>query len=94
MTADSNQAIAGYKLVNIRGEPIGGLGEPSPRVIEHLELLLEKAKTGEIVGIAYAVNNADRSVGWNWCGSLRNVTIIGALAGAQYEMTRRLVDED
>jgi hypothetical protein len=47
--------------------------------VEHLERLLEKARNGEIVGVAEAVQYADGSTGHGVGGFIHNQRIVGAL---------------
>ena len=63
----------------------------NPEVIERLEELLDKAKSGEIVGIAYAITDGDDYTGYSWVGrSIRGT--LGALDLLHFEMCRADVE--
>ena len=52
--------------------------DPDPAVVKRLEQLLSEAKSGEIQGIAYAVDMSQRLVACGWVGmGKNNVAMIG-----------------
>lgn len=55
-------------------------------VIEALENLLERARTGEVQGLAYATALADGSVATGYTKSNAHSAIIGGLARVQHRM--------
>lgn len=55
-------------------------------VIEHLEYLLDKAKTGEILGIAYAANTSDNMVITGSTKSVEQLKIVGGLERIKHRM--------
>lgn len=62
------------KVVSLHGGPVGPAGpttssEPDETVIEILEELLERAKTGEVSALAYAYLLPDNAVGNGWAGA-------------------------
>jgi hypothetical protein len=67
------------KVVSLRtGAEILQPGEPHPAVVDILEDLLERARSGEIVAISAAVMNADKSAGRYHAGQI-SYTLLGAL---------------
>ena len=66
------------ELYNIDGSYRGEAGQPDPDVIEHLEKLMERAQAGEIVGIAYAFEWIDGSIGSARAGE-QSARLVGAL---------------
>lgn len=49
------------KVVSLRGEGIPASGEPDPAVVKAAELILERARAGEIDGLAYVERHIDMS---------------------------------
>lgn len=60
------------------GEPILEDGK-NPECVEYLEQMLEKARSGEIVGVAIAMQYADGASSSGRAGFLFNQRVIGAL---------------
>lgn len=77
------------KIVPLRAglEPASLAGEPNLDVVERLSDLLEKAKAGEIIGIAYAtLHPGDFSI-YSYKGRTTR-GLLGALTLLQYDMCR------
>lgn len=63
----------------------------NPEVVARLEELLDRAKSGEIVGIAYAITDGDDYTSYSWVGrSIRGT--LGALDLLHFEMCRADVE--
>lgn len=77
------------KVVSIREgvsiAPSGG--EPNPTVVEHLSGLLEKARSGEITGIAYATLHPGDVSFYSTSGRTTR-GLLGALTLLQYDMCK------
>jgi hypothetical protein len=54
------------KVVSICGEPVIPPGEPNPRIIEELERLLARAKSGDVIGIAFVEIEKTFTYRTNW----------------------------
>lgn len=65
------------KLVPKTSEATG----PDAEVIERIEELLERARRGDIVGIAYAVIEQNNGMGTGWCGGHGTRDRIGMAVG-------------
>lgn len=76
------------KVVSLSGEPVY-TGKPSAAVIELLEEWLEKARSGEIVGVALAAQYRDEAKGQGWAGSVSS-GIIGECFALAYRITKHL----
>ena len=59
-----------------------GERKPCASVIKACEELLEMAKTGEVVGVIYAITYYDKAAGYAFSGVLCNSTV-GALESAK-----------
>mgnify|MGYP003543510676 CR=1 FL=1 len=53
--------------------------QSDPRVVAHLEELLEKARSGEIIGICGAIQYYDNLAGWYTVGATNSFSVVGAL---------------
>lgn len=63
-----------------------GYPEPSPFCIEALEGLLEKARSGHIVGIAYSAVCYDGQTEWSIAGHVGGHAMLGAHECARAEL--------
>jgi len=62
------------KVISLHGGPVGPAGPsvpggPDEEIIQVLEELLERAKTGEVSAIAYAYVLPDHALGTGWAGA-------------------------
>jgi hypothetical protein len=64
-------------------------------VIEVVESLLERAKSGEIIGIAYSITREDRSVndGWARSDDASHFSLIVGLDLLKHRMVSEVIDE-
>jgi hypothetical protein len=62
-------------------------GDPNPDVIECLQSLLDRAKAGEIIGLAYVSQHPGDFTMYGRNGRITRGTI-GAIAMLQYDMCR------
>ncbi len=68
--------------------------EPLPELVATIETLLERAKSGDLRGIAFATNMADGMVGSSFeVGDSDAVRLMGALTWLSYRMAEEF-DED
>jgi hypothetical protein len=79
-------------IVGLRGQPVTYLSKPEPDVVEQLEILLEKAKSGEIVGMAAAVLYKDDVANRCFHGII-NYSMVGRLAELQGLLLKQLSGE-
>lgn len=56
-------------------------GEPNPEIIEDLEGLLERARSGELRALAYTTLGAQNTIGTGWAGSDGSRYPLGAAIG-------------
>lgn len=85
------------KVVSLHGDPIPdpGLGDlPNIEVIERIQLLLERAKRGEITGIAYATAGANALYTTGFLWKKRDATTIGCGVGILQLRVMQDLDED
>ena len=78
-------------VVSIKGEPIPEPGKPVPELVEHLEKLLERARSGEVTGVAYAVLYRDDLTSFCPVGRIRR-SLLGALTMLQYALCKEDYD--
>lgn len=60
--------------------------EPNPKVIAELEGILEKARSGEITGIAAVSMHADQCVSYVIVGRAGSFSMVGALEQAKADL--------
>lgn len=73
---------------------VTGQREVDADTVEVLEDLLERAKSGEIVGVVAVNVNFDGTVGRWYAGDVNNHSTVGALAYLQHMlMADRLIDD-
>lgn len=56
----------GAEIKSIHGGHV--TGQPDEDVVNILEALLERAKSGDLIGIAYATTNTNGDQATGWCG--------------------------
>lgn len=74
-------------VVSMKGDPILQPGEPVPSVVEWCEQLVERARAGEIKGIACCVVFADDATG----AAIRG-QISYALVGRMHAVSQEVID--
>lgn len=75
-------------VVSLRGEPIWS-GTPNTDLVEHLEQLLEQARSGEIGGVILVREWRDRAVTWSRSGTMSVQNAVGAIEAAKFELLTR-----
>lgn len=75
------------------GDPIP-VRTVEPRVVEHLEELLEKARSGEVIGICGAAQYFDGLASWHIVGLTNSFSVIGALQVMQTGLTLQHHEEN
>lgn len=70
------------------------VGQPMPEVVAMLERLLERAKTGGVVGVAYACAYADGTFGNGWDKGTHDVSFVlgNAISVLSYRYFQSQVD--
>lgn len=76
------------EVVSIHGAPVHA-GDPVEPCVSALEDMLERARAGEVIGVAMAVMHSDRSSSFTFGGYLDSYGVIGAL-----EMVRAKIVAD
>ena len=67
--------------------PTGETGEPNESLISFLEDLLERARSGNSVGVIATELHNDRSASWHVVGQVGGFTMLGAATVALDELT-------
>lgn len=80
MRRSIHPAMSGTKLVEIAPEP------PGEGVVEYLEVLLERARAGEISAIAAATVYRDGSTGSGYSVLPNTSTMLGAIERLKYKI--------
>lgn len=75
------------EVVGIRGDPVVAAAERRQQVIDQLEELLERAKSGDIQGVQIVTLHSDGTVGY-WPGGLIQYNLIGRMFAAAADMAR------
>ncbi len=70
------------KVVSMNGSPITAPGEVSKETVERLEDLLERAKSGEVIGFVGVSMDRDETVAYHGAGRIASYQVMGALSGA------------
>lgn len=68
-------------------------GEVIESVVTELEELLDHARAGRIVGLAYAAQHQEKMTTYNHCG-YRSRAVLGTLVLLQHDMARLDVEDD
>ena len=95
--AQPPDVLAGVDLLHagtpLRGNALNvGLREPSADVIDELEWLLEAARSGEVVGIAYAASHHDVTTSNRYVGKM-TLGLVGGLTAVTARVTRGINEE-
>lgn len=61
------------------GDPVIATAEPRESVIKELEDLLERARSGEVQGVAYAALHSDGLASWGIFGAQGPYSMVGAV---------------
>ena len=80
-------------VVGLFGQPLAD-GEPVQSCVECLEELLEQAKRGEIVGIAYGAMNSNGQGQTGIGGVIGGYSMLGALKLVEVELTDLMLSMD
>jgi hypothetical protein len=80
--------VVADKVVSLWGDPIYQ-GSPDPDVVRELERWLERARTGEVVGIAVAVHFSDGATGSSW-GGVISMGVVGQCFGLAQRIIRKM----
>jgi hypothetical protein len=81
-------------IVALTGRPVGApTGEPDRFLVEVLEDLLERAKSGQIVGMAAVFLEHDGQSAYDIVGRVGGFTMAGALAAAVHTVNAYNVAE-
>lgn len=75
------------KVISIDGSPVIQASVDAGTV-KYLERLLEMARSGEVVGIAFAATHADRATTVGNVGFYEARTCVGALEELKYDILR------
>lgn len=81
------------KIVGLHGQTVADTRKPDPEVIKAAERLLERAKSGEIVGVAGAYLFRDDAIG-RFSAGMFNYGLAGALSNVINGIHHRMDDED
>lgn len=74
-------------IVSLNGAPVEGqTTEPSEYVIETLEDMLERAKSGKLIGVAIVGMENDGATPYMLVGKVGGFGMVGALQGLQFEL--------
>lgn len=80
------------KVVSMNGLPVTAPGEVSKETVEHLEDLLERAKSGEVIGFVGVAMDRDETVAYHGAGRIASYQIMGALSGAAMKVNDLMED--
>lgn len=69
------------------------VGEPNEYCVAVCEDLLERARSGDIVGIAYAVQHSDGGVADRMSGFLQHQPIVGRLFLMAHSLSQMTLDD-
>jgi hypothetical protein len=85
------------KVVALRGDRTAQIYRPDAALVAALEKLLERAKTGELTGIAYAYVTVDGRMGTSWHGGTaveKMAATLGLLHHRFFAAWRTSVEDD
>lgn len=74
-------------VVSLQGIAVPGSREPVADVVERLEMLLQRAREGELHGLAF-VTVVDNAVGHGWVGNAECHRMLAGAAILQYRMAK------
>lgn len=83
------------EVVGIRGEPVAAVLPANEHVVGALEGLLEAARSGRVIAVAWAAQYQDETVTWHTVGTFTSVLrMIGALEVVKHDLLREQVRND
>lgn len=82
-----------YKVVALNGEP-AYTKEPEENCVQVIEELLERARSGEVVGIVGAVQYYDDTSTYQLGGRCGSFALLGALQVALFLLTSKAVPDE
>jgi hypothetical protein len=77
------------KVVGLRGAIVPQAEPPSPDVIKLLEDMLERARSGDVLGVSIAVQHSDECCQWRRAG-LTSYRLLGFVHGMAGQMADEL----
>jgi hypothetical protein len=77
------------KVVGLRGEIVPQAVGVIPDVVKLLEDMLERARSGDVVGVSVAVQHSDECCQWHRAG-LSSYRLLGLVHGMAGEMSDEL----
>lgn len=75
-------------VASLYGHAVLAVGEVNGELVEDIEWLLERAKSGEIQGLSFVHLNSDGTVGRWYSGESVTYAVIGALCIEQQRLAR------
>jgi hypothetical protein len=78
------------EVVDLHGKRIIEPGFISTALVEELEDLLERAKSGEVIGAVIAKHHGDHACSWILCGVINSYGVAGAMASAQKRLLEHI----
>jgi hypothetical protein len=81
-------------IKSITGETLSDGKTPNEMCVKGLEEMLEMARSGEIVGIAGAVQFHDNSGGYHFHGHVGSYSVLGALQVGLHALVLDHVEDD
>ena len=80
-------------VTSLNGGPTGEK-KPEPECVKEIQLLLDRARSGDVIGVAYVTANFDSSQGAGWGGYVGSWSMIGALQCLVAKFTAVSVEKD
>lgn len=80
-------------VVGIRPDIVLTFGKPNADLIKELEELLEMARAGQALGMAYTIFEHDNAVEHNVVGVLDRHMMLGALEIVKYRLVEDIITE-
>lgn len=74
------------QVIGLNGKPALQAKEPSQYLVEFLEEHLDRARSGELQGLAVATHYHDGSAGWSVVGRVGGLGMIGAIELCKAEL--------
>jgi hypothetical protein len=74
------------KVVSLHGEALPTPGEPVADVVKLLDEVLERARSGETLGVVVVERHADESASSDRAGSIRYMNVLGVLEYEKYHL--------
>lgn len=77
------------KVTSIRGYAIPEPGQPQPEVVQELEMLLDRAKSGEVIGILWSTSHPDGTSSNHFIGRISR-SMVGSAFAVMSRVSREL----